>query len=154
MSNTMQSYLAAATQKASDDLIAALQQIPEDKHGWRPSETARTALDQAAECALLNGYTAELIQTHQWSMSNMDAYVAEKTDLASGKLENLLSLLKTNTQRLTDAIIATPDETLTIEIQLASRKMPLSEVLGYPYWNMSYHQGQINYIASILGCLK
>ena len=32
--------------------------------------------------------------------------------------------------------------------------MTLAQVIAYPHWNMSYHEGQINYIASMLGLLK
>jgi hypothetical protein len=31
--------------------------------------------------------------------------------------------------------------------------MTLANIIAYPYWNMSYHEGQVNYIASMLGCL-
>jgi hypothetical protein len=31
--------------------------------------------------------------------------------------------------------------------------MTVSQILGYPFWNMCYHEGQINYIASMLGTL-
>ncbi len=31
--------------------------------------------------------------------------------------------------------------------------MTVAQIASYPYWNMCYHEGQINYIASMLGCL-
>jgi hypothetical protein len=31
--------------------------------------------------------------------------------------------------------------------------MTPAQMITYPHWNMTYHEGQINYIASILGCL-
>ena len=66
MPKTLQDYLTTATQKASADLAAALLRLPEDKRGWSPGEKSRAALDQVAECAILNEYTAELIQTRTW----------------------------------------------------------------------------------------
>jgi len=38
-------------------------------------------------------------------------------------------------------------------LRMKAGNQSLAEVMAYPYWNMSYHQGQINYIASLLGCL-
>ncbi len=31
--------------------------------------------------------------------------------------------------------------------------MTVAQMITSPHWNMTYHEGQINYIASILGCL-
>ena len=62
MSNTMQEFLATATQKQAENLIAAFERLPEDKRGWKPDEKARSASNQFAECALLAGYTAALLK--------------------------------------------------------------------------------------------
>lgn len=154
MPTTVQEYLADATEKAATHLVTALLNLPEDKRRWSPAESARTALDQVAECALLNGYTAELIRTRQWSTSNFDAYQEEKDRIVAGEWSDLQALLTTNTQKVIDAIRATPDDVLAVEIQMPWSTQTMAEMLAYPYWNMSYHGGQINYIASILGCLK
>ena len=45
MSNTLQEFLATATQKAADDLDAAFLRLPEEKRAWSPDGKARTALD-------------------------------------------------------------------------------------------------------------
>ena len=152
MPNTLQNYMATATQKAADDLVAALMRIPEDTRAWSPDDKGRSALDQVAECAVLSGYTAELIQTRHWSDSNASMFMKEKTEVLQD-WDKLQGLLQQNTARLIAAIHTTPDDALVDEIQMPWTKMTLAEVLGYPYWNMSYHQGQINYIASMLGTL-
>jgi uncharacterized damage-inducible protein DinB len=154
MSNTLQEFLAVATQKASVELVAALQRLPEDKRDWSPAETARTAFDQVAECAILNGYTANLIQTRVWPSNGYDEFLKAKTELLSQGWEALHALLQENTLKAIAAIRTTPDDVLQTEIELPFAKATLAEILAYPYWNMSYHQGQINYIASILGSLK
>src|SRR5215813_3429926 len=63
MQTSLQGFLAGATEKAAADLEAAVLRIPEDKRGWNPTDTARSALNMAAECAILNGSTATLIKT-------------------------------------------------------------------------------------------
>jgi len=153
MPNTLQDFLAAATKKSATELVTALLRIPEDKRGWSPDGKARTALDQVAECALLNGYTADLIQTRKWAITNFEDFFREKTEVAAQDWEKTNALLEENTRRLIDAIRAVPDEALTVPIEMPWETQSLAEVLDYPYWNMSYHQGQINYIAALLGCL-
>lgn len=153
MPGTLQSFLATSTKQAAADLIEALERLPEDRRGWVPAEKSRSALDQVAECAMLNGNTTNLIQTRVWP-SDMDfsVYLNEKSELSRDEAK-VRSLLAENTARVIAAIEAVPDEDLFLSITTPFRAMPLSQIVAYPYWNMTYHQGQINYIASILGCL-
>jgi hypothetical protein len=32
--------------------------------------------------------------------------------------------------------------------------MTLEQIMSYPYWNMCYHEGQVNYIAAMLEEMK
>ncbi len=153
MPNTVQETYAAAALKASEDLAAALLNIPEDKRAWQPGKNARTALDQIAECALLNGYTADLLETHIWQVTDFDAYFREKTALAAVDWDTLHTRLRDNAQRVAEAIGTLSDEDLAVEVETPWRKQTLAEIIAYPHWNMTYHEGQINFIASMLGCL-
>ena len=150
MPNTLQDYLVTATHKAADDLAAAFLRLPEDKRGWSPEGKGRTALDQVAECAILNGYTAELIQTRTWQPDWLGTFPAAKAEAAGQGWEALHARLHENTDRVTAAIAAVPDEALAEEVQLFGRTMALAEILARSYWNMTYHEGQIVYIASLL----
>ena len=155
MPNTLQDFLVAATQKAADDLTAAFLRLPEDKRSWSPNEKSRTALDQVAECAVLNGYTADLIQTRTWQKDWFDKFFNEKAAAAAQDWDTLHARLQENTRRVTEAIAAVPDAAMTDEIALpgwtTARTMTVAEAVARSYWNMTYHEGQINYIASLLG---
>jgi hypothetical protein len=153
MANTLQDFLGIATQKTADELVTAFLRLPEDRRDWSPEDKARTALDLVAECALLNGYTADLIRTRVWADGNFDRYTREKADIIAQGWEPISALLKENTQKMIAAIREVPDDALGIEIAMPWGKQPLTEIMSYSYWNMTYHQGQINYIASMLGCL-
>ena len=150
MPNTLQSFFAAATPKASADLVAAFLRLPEDRRDWSPQSTARSAVDQVAECAILNGYTADLIQTRRWPIGDFNDMLREKAAAAATEWEALHALLETNTQRVVVALSAVPDDALDVEVAMPWGAQTLAEIIAYPYWNMTYHQGQINYIASIL----
>ncbi len=150
MPNTLQDYLVTATHKAAADLAAAFLRLPEDRRGWSPEGKGRTALDQVAECAILNGYTAALIQTRTWEAGWLAAFPAEKAEAAAQDWETLHARLQESAARVAAAIAAAPDEALADEIQLFGRTMTLAEILARSYWNMTYHEGQISYIGSLL----
>lgn len=153
MPKIIQPFLARVTKKAADDLIAAVERIPEDKRNWIPMGEARTALDQAAECAILNGSSSELAQTRAWRPEwNAEWLQNGKADLVAKGWPAIKSLLQENTAKMIATIEALPDEDLAIEIKMPWGMMPLAEEASYPYWNMTYHEGQINYIALMLGC--
>jgi len=153
MAGSLQGFLKRATQKAAEDLTAAVLRVPEDKRNWSPMDQARTALDQAAECAILNGSTADLITTRVWRLgSDFSTFLKEKAELAQdwGAIQDLL---QQNTARVIDVILAVPEEDLAQTVDMPWGPMTLDQIISYPYWNMCYHEGQINYIASMLGCL-
>jgi len=151
MPNTLQTFLASATETTKNELVAALLSLPEDKRAWSPADSARTALDMVAECALNNGITAGVIEARKWSGPDFNTYLKDKTALANGDWEALRALLEQNTERLIAVLRAVPDNDLDVTIETPYGTGPLSGVCAYPYWNMSYHLGQINYIVSILG---
>jgi uncharacterized damage-inducible protein DinB len=154
MPTTMQQFLATATQKAAADLETAFLRIPEDKRSWSPMGQARTALNQMAECALLNGGTAELIQTRVFPADfDMAAFGKSLEELAQD-WSAVQAMLHANTPKVAAAIQAVDDADLEITIQMPWGPMTLGQIIAYPYWNMSYHEAQINYIASMLGCLS
>ena len=41
-----------------------------------------------------------------------------------------------------------------VEIPMPWGPMTIGRMITYPQWNMTYHEGQINYLASLLGCLE
>lgn len=154
MPNALNEFLATATQKAADDLMAAYTRLPEDKREWRPDSKARPAVDLVAECALINGYSADFIQTRQWSNNNMAQFESDKAALIALDTEALGARLQENTARVIEAIRAVHEGDFSIQLAMPWGAQPMDEIMAYCYWNMSYHQGQINYIASILGCLE
>lgn len=153
MPDTLQEFLAKATQKAAADLETALLRLPEDKRDWSAMDKARSAHDMVAECAILNGITADVIQNHRFPEDfDMAEYAQAKAALAQD-WNAMQALLHENTAKIVAAIRAAPDADLSVEVQMPWGPMTLAQIITYPHWNMSYHEGQINFIASMLGCL-
>jgi hypothetical protein len=152
MANELQTFLAEGIIKAAADLEAAFARIPEDKRTWSPGESSRNALDQMAECAILNGYTAETITTRQWmNTGGMEGYFASKAEAVEKGWEYIEPLFKANVEKAAAAVRAFGTESLGSPIETPFGTMKMTQILSYPYWNMCYHEGQINYIATILG---
>ena len=150
----VQDFLAESTLKAAQELEAALLQLPEEKRNWSAGGTARTAAHMAAEVALLNGDTADMIASRNGLVNfDVDALNRRIAPLCED-WPALQAMLHTNSARVAQAMREVPDEDLKLEISMPWGPMAMSEIMAYPYWNASYHTGQINFIASILGCLK
>ena len=153
MPKTVQEHLADATLKAAKDLTAAFLRLSEDKRDWSPDEKARTALDQFAECAILCGYTAETIAAKHLAAGAMENFFTDKAELKTQDWERIHMLFEANTLQVADAIRAVSEGDLGVEIAMPWGPMTVAQLITYPHWNLTYHEGQINYIASILGCL-
>lgn len=151
MSETLQTFLASATRKAAANVLTAIGNLPVDKRNWQPAAGARSAMDQLAECALNNGYVADLVETRRWAAPERSVYDQLKQDLVASGLEAVKELLDKNTERLVGVILGLPDDQLPVEVGMPWGSGTLDGVIAYPYWNMGYHEGQINYIGSILG---
>jgi hypothetical protein len=152
MPNTLQEFLATAIPKAAVDLETALRRLPEDKWNWSAMGDARSALDMVAEAALLNDMT-QIVTTRSFPKEyDMESYTRAKSELAQD-WERMRPMLHENAARSAATVRTVPDEDLGIEIQMPWGPYTISQIISYPYWNMSYHEGQINFIASMLGCL-
>lgn len=152
--SSLQGFLAMATQKAMETFVTAFERLPEDKREWCPMGKARTAIDQAAELAILNGSTCNLLETRKWPENfDFNDYYSKKDALAEQGWSAVKAVLEENTKKVVSVIKSLKTEDLDLPIEMPWGPMSVSQIAAYPYWNMSYHEGQVNYIASMLGCL-
>lgn len=150
MPNTAQEYIARITVKAVSSLETALLHLPEEKRNWSPGGNARTALDMVAECAIMSDATITLLQTKVFDQSfDFTEYNRKRAELAQD-WPTLQAQLHDSAARVAEAIRAIPDEDLTVVVTMPWGTNTIEDIAGYPYWNMSYHEGQINYIGSLL----
>lgn len=148
MPKSIPEYVAEKTEQAALDLLAAAQEVPEDRRTWKPLDQGRSALDQLSECALLNRYTAIVIENRGWPDDGFANYRTDKAEMEKD-WDTAAAALKESLPALLAAIRAFPEDQLAVEISTAFGPMTLEKNLSYPWWNMSYHQGQITYIAML-----
>ena len=149
MSNSLSRFLGRATQKAAEDLIAAIENLPADKRAWSPMGGARTALDVAAECAILSD-PGDLLRTRVWKEEAFANYQTQKAELVAQGWETIKSQLNETVARGVKAIEEVPEADLQQEVAAPWGPMTVEQIMSYPYWNMCYHEGQVNYIAAML----
>lgn len=145
---TIQEYAAAAIEKSASDLIQSALTLPEDKRDWKPQDKGRSALSQIAECAVMNTLAAKIVMAGTYQ----DSLMAEWGELlgALDTPEKAIVQMREGVAALASAVREAPEATLGDEISLPWATVTLAQFFLMPLWNMSYHEGQINYIGSLL----
>lgn len=147
---TMQNFFAKASAKAVDDLWAALMALPEEKRSWKPADGARSARNQIAECHLMNAHTVTLLEERKLPPNSMKDYAENCARLETLPDSEFRAAHDESTAAVIAAISAVPDADLENEILMPWGPITISDIIAYTYWNATYHQGQINYIGSLL----
>lgn len=143
--------LCYLTDKQVDSLFTAARSVPADKLDWKPAPGARSALDQVQEAATAidKFWSAYESKKVEWDQEAFNTWQAERGKLTS--LDELERICKEQTKRLTDFIRKTNEDDLSLPVSMPfPGDFKFADILAYHYWNCSYHEGQINYIVSML----
>jgi hypothetical protein len=105
-----------------------------------------------AECAVANN-VAEILETRAFDAEAFWGAIRKAKTEWIGDERRLLTLMHKSADATVRAIQSVPEGDLGLEIAMPWGPVTVAQMISYPYWNMSYHEGQINYIASMLGCL-
>lgn len=146
-----QELLINLTQKRADALFYAVRQFPADKLDWKPTESSRSALDMLQEIATALDRFEELYnkRTLEWNPDAYMAWVAERSQITS--LDELQKMTQESTDRLAARIRATDPSEYTAPVQMPfPGDFNVADILAYHLWNMSYHEGQIYYIQTLI----
>ncbi len=134
---------------AVNDLLAAARSTQPDKITWVPMGEGRTVLDQLTECVLANTKWRDILQTRHYA--NVSPEVRERIHAQCDTLDNTLAALEQSGAALMEAIAAVPDAETGEEIETPWEAYTLADCCLHAYWNMVYHEGQINYIQTLYG---
>jgi len=140
------------TEREIDSLFKAARALPADKLDWKPAPGARSALDQLQEIATSYDtfQSAHKERRVEWSEEMFAKWIAERS-----KITDLDELEKRTREgyrsALADLQASNPDDlVLPVEMPFPG-DFTLVDIYTYYYWNAAYHEGQIRYIASLLG---
>jgi hypothetical protein len=141
--------LSDLVRKSAADLIEAARALG-DKVTWSVNDKGRTAADQIAECALLSTFGAQTLAEKACPPMEMDRYNAAKAALAADPTAAMKALAD-NTEALSKAIRALNPEDHAHAVTMPwGNAMTLSEVALLIHWNNNYHQGQVNFIQTLV----
>lgn len=140
------------TIEAANSLSRSVRSMPDEKLTWKVMCEARSALDMLVECAGSAMFVAEILNSREAPDPHED--MLEKLRQKTDTLTKGLLLLKNGIEALTVAIddfpVAHLDETVVLPFAGGITKSYATLML-LPYWNMSYHLGQINFIQTLYG---
>ena len=139
------------TQKSTQLLATSALAIPIDKRAWSPGGVARTTISILQECATFPTFTVLTLANRRMpNEAEIQALVGD-VDLKAASLETLIEVMNRQTEKLVESIKAFPEADLEKEMTFPWGTYTMLGVMGFHYWNNTYHLGQINYLQMILG---
>lgn len=154
----MENYITMCKQRAVDAMdrfLRNLSFVPTDKLTWRPTPTAKSALEIAAHCAGYSGGFASIIRSRNFP-SNIDEFRAPiQSAIESVKtLEQAETMLR---KGIADTIAAldtvNPEQVGTI-IDAPHGHTPFTFFLTLPALHLESHAAQIDYLQTCWGDLE
>jgi hypothetical protein len=141
------------TENAGNYLVHFAKTTKEEKLDWKPLDSGRSALDQLQECAETPLLFAAVLQTGGFPEMSPEAAEAAKAEKASWTtVDQCAEKMSENNKVLFDAIRNYPNEDMSNEMTMPWGEVATAaDVMTYQYWNLVYHQGQINYIQTLYG---
>lgn len=144
------SKIIAALNNSVTSLTKLINELGENA-SWSPLDKGRTALDQVAECALIAGFAAGIIQSKEVPPVDWAAFETAKKGLAADSAATLAALAA-KTGELTAVLEGLSADDAAFEVTLPwGEVVTLAGLADVVYWNNTYHEGQINYIQTLLG---
>ncbi len=150
----LQDHMIEAIRNAQAEAFRYAKAVPDDRLEWTPLEKGQSVLSMTRELAktpdwayyVLTGAQPENPETAEADQkAEMESWknVSECEAACLEKLERLFALYR-----------AMPDSQLSETKWLpfnGGRDHTYAELLEYPRWNFTYHQGQIAYIQTLYG---
>jgi uncharacterized damage-inducible protein DinB len=134
--------LVNQAQWAGNDLAYNLQFIPAEKLNWKPSPTAKSALEIANHTAGALEAMRPVLQGGSWQRPEF----TPATDLAAAQ-----ALLRKTTQAYVEALKKVSPADLERKIELPFGTFPLAQCCAFPVIDLIHHRGQIAYLQTIHG---
>jgi hypothetical protein len=141
-------------QSATEKTQKALSFVPQDKLTWKPSATAKSALEIATHIAVANGAFADMIKTKASKAANLEEMLAwiSTEEAKVTTLEQALALIETTNTAVVDAISSVTDADLTSAIvKTPFGDRPLKRFIFVPEGHTHSHASQIDYLQTIWG---
>jgi len=149
MPETLQNLAAERTRKEMHNLIQLLHITPTEKRHWKPLECGRSVIELVIECILVNRKWA--LTLRQGVYTRLSVQTVEQIKATCQDITLATQLLLEAAEELAAAILSLPAQQLENQITAPFGTYSVADCCLLGYWNMVYHEGQINYIQTLYG---
>jgi hypothetical protein len=149
MNVTVQELTASLTRDAADRVTTVAQATPPDRHHWQPMDNGRSVIDQVVECSIANAKWAAILRSGVYA--DLPRADAERAYADCDTLEKAIARLQTSAADLISAIRSVPSDALSNEVSTPWGPYPMARCCTHAYWNLTFHEGQINYVQTLYG---
>lgn len=140
----------AAVQKYASELAREADAIPPDRHHWIAGGVARTPVQIVAHCATMCRFFAAVVTGDPLpyrGQEEQDAAINACSTMAAA-----IQMLDESARMLVSAYVSLPDSRFDeLMVMPWGERVPVPVGLLSPAFHMSYHQGQLCYIQTLLG---
>ena len=150
----MREFVVKLLDKGVDHLFKAAKKVPEDRLDWGPSDKGRSALDQLQECAYMPSIYCQMFADRkppEFTQEFMEAYERGRKEFTS--LAACEEACRKGTAEMAALLRGMSEEEICSTIFLpfwGGADYTLAEIAMLHYWNLSYHEGQIYYISTLV----
>lgn len=144
-----QQVVADRTHRAGVEFVFNVRRIPEDKATWRPMDEGESPLGMAIHVIDATGRWKRSIGSGIFQTP--DQSVVGKLIQEIETLEQAATRLEHDHAALVETIRNFPSARLDDPFSAPWRTAPMSEWLMHPFFHLSYHQGQLAYIQTLIG---
>ncbi len=153
-----QDQVIQMTKKAVEDLFRFAKGTTKDKITWKPLDKGRSVLEQLQECSQAPAWFMGLLVQKQVPDFKPEMMEMIRKERAQWKtIEECEKVCLANSEKLYGAIKNFPDKDMGISLHLPFGKgfdATLGEIMMFHYWNVVYHQGQVNYVQALYGDME
>lgn len=138
--------------EALDSFLHTLSFVPEDKLTWRPTPTAKNALQIAAHCAGYSGAFAAIIRAGKFPPIDEFRGRVQSTIAGISTLEEAEAVLRKGIADTVEALDTVKPEQIDSVIEApALGKTPFTFFMTLPAFHLEGHTTQIDYLQTCWG---
>jgi len=141
--------LVTLSQSSADALMKGLRFVPQEKRDWKPAPTAWSAHEVVAHLSYWTTYFTKAVKGETLTPPDEASWRASTKELKeAAQAEKLVERVH---QEFVAAVKGLSDKDLAREVELPWGKETVASAVGGNFWHVTYHQGQLNYIQTLLG---
>ncbi|HVT12520.1 MAG TPA: DinB family protein [Fimbriimonadaceae bacterium] len=147
-------FLAQSIEKKHEQVFALARTVPVERLDWAPGGQSRSVLDQLQELGIIIRFYVAMLREKTAPEPTPEMFEEYQTDRKKlTTIDECEASAKSHTDELAALIRAYSDEDLEKRILLpfmGGMDLSMADLMMMVYWNLSYHEGQIQFILNIL----